>query len=290
MTPSKYFLARVAQAFGIHRKNKRMSDAAGEMHLLREAETHLGLEVWEKLANVEELSVEYWNLRKLAKEHAVLQEKLQESEARLAEAHEERSTLLNVRSEPQQELAERRAAAIAELEAIARRRDQVVARAREVRRSYDGLKMKLEVLSKEPDGNDSEITTSKSRLEELKAAFTGLKDERATIATETEQAEARLAQLDLDLNDQKKQQREQASGAFQVIGEANREISAQRAELGLLETRMRQLYAEIGRHMSRLPAGHPTAQEALKQQRGLVEIMHALRRSIAMNHRLAGQS
>ena len=63
MTPSKFFVARVAQAFGIQRKNRRMSDAATEMHLLRDAETVLGAAVWERVELIEELSVEYWNLQ-----------------------------------------------------------------------------------------------------------------------------------------------------------------------------------------------------------------------------------
>jgi len=38
MTPTRYFITRIALAFGISRRNQRMSDAAFETHLLREAE------------------------------------------------------------------------------------------------------------------------------------------------------------------------------------------------------------------------------------------------------------
>ena len=41
MTSSRYFVARVAQAFGYVRRAQRMGDAASEMHLLREAEAQL---------------------------------------------------------------------------------------------------------------------------------------------------------------------------------------------------------------------------------------------------------
>ena len=68
MTSSRYLVARVAQAFGYFRRAQRMADAASEMHLLREAEAQLGATIWEKVENIEELSVEYWNLRKLIKE------------------------------------------------------------------------------------------------------------------------------------------------------------------------------------------------------------------------------
>lgn len=53
-----------------------MADAASEMHLLREAESQLGAAIWEKVEAIEELSVEYWNLRKFSKELAAVRKKL----------------------------------------------------------------------------------------------------------------------------------------------------------------------------------------------------------------------
>ena len=83
MTPSRYYVARLAQAFGFFRKNQRMADAASEMHLLREAEAQLGMAIWEKVEHIEELSVEYWNLRKFVKEREIVRNKLSECQARL---------------------------------------------------------------------------------------------------------------------------------------------------------------------------------------------------------------
>ncbi|MGL5018827.1 MAG: hypothetical protein ACRDBP_11885, partial [Luteolibacter sp.] len=95
MTSSRYYIARFVQAFGLLRRNTRMSDAASEMHLLREAEAQLGAAIWEKVEGIEELSVEYWNLRRLIKERDLVQDKLKECQAKIDEAHEERVTLLN---------------------------------------------------------------------------------------------------------------------------------------------------------------------------------------------------
>ncbi|BCU76172.1 hypothetical protein [Luteolibacter sp. LG18] len=288
MTPTKFFVARVAQAFGIHRKTKRMSDAASEMHLLRDAETFLGMSVWERVAEIEELSVEYWNLRKLVKEQESIRERLAVCEEELAVAHAERSSLLNTQTEPQQGVTEERTAIMTHLETLARQRDEVVARAREVRRSYDGVKMKLEVLTKEST-DSPEIIAAREKLEQLKEKFAELKQQRAEIAEKIEVGDVELDACDAKLTEQRQVRREQASHAFQVIGDANREISTHRAELGLIETQMRQLHSEIGRFVSRNPR-HPHCTEAAKPHRGLVEVMRALRASIAMNHRLAGQS
>jgi hypothetical protein len=73
-----------------------------------------------------------------------------------------------------------------------------------------------------------------------------------------------------------------------VIGDGNKELSILRAESGVLDMQMRQLYAEIGRHISRHTQQDPSCAVAASSHQGLVDVMRALRRSIALNHRLAG--
>jgi chromosome segregation ATPase len=292
MTTTRYFLARFAQAFGIERRQQRMGEAASEMHLLREAEAHLGQAVWEKTENIESVSVEYWNLRKLIKEHAAVSEKLVECEERLTQAHAERAELLNAVPESLQDLVDRRVAILAELEELARQRDAVVERARSVRRSYDGMKMKLEVLERESGSagmEATEVAKAKARLDELKEQFAQLKGERGEVGKQIEAGDARIDALDAEIDKKKQKRRSEASQAFQMIGDANKDISALRAELGLLETRMRQLFAEIGRHVSRHAFHDPACAAAAKEKSGLVEVMRALRRSIAFNHRLGNR-
>jgi len=290
MTPSRFFIARVAQAFGIHRKNKRMSDAANEMHLLRDAETVLGAAIWERVENIEELSVEYWNLRRLVKEREEIREKVALCHEQLEIAHNERASLLNSPSERHQELINDREKVMARLEELARKRDEVVARAREVRRGYEGLKMKLEVIGKESSPDDPALAGVREKLEELKASFNELKVQRTEVAKEIEAGDAELDEMDRQLGEIRQQRREEASEAFQIIGEANREISTHRAELGLIETQISQLYSEIGRYVSRNRSRNPACAEASKDHHSLVDVMRCLRSSVSMNHRLSGQS
>ncbi len=291
MTSSRYYIARLVQAFGYFRKNQRMADAASEMHLLREAEAQLGAAIWEKVEGIEELSVEYWNLRKFIKEKDLVRQKLAECQARLDQAHEERAVVLNNTPEVHQELFDQRVALLTDLENLARRRDEIVAEAREVRRAYDGLKMKLEVLTKESSGDAShlqEIELVKSRLAGLKVKFSELKQQRIQIGAEIEAGDAKVDIVDERLNEKKMDRRIHASEAFQVIGDGNKEMSILRAESGVLDTQMRQLYAEIGRFVSRHAAQNPACAKAAASHQGLVDVMRALRRSIALNHRLAG--
>jgi uncharacterized coiled-coil DUF342 family protein len=87
----------------------------------------------------------------------------------------------------------------------------------------------------------------------------------------------------------KKERREKASEAFQHIGDANQEISTLRAELGVLDTQMRQLYTEIGKYVSRNTAD-PECRKACREMQWLVDVMGALRKSILLNHKLGGQA
>lgn len=293
MTKSRYLVARVAMAFGYVRKAQRMTDAASEMHLLREAETQFGAMVWEKVQNIESLSVEYWNLRKLVKEREQHIAQLTECQEKLDKAHEQRAEILNHVPEANQELLQKRFDLLSELEKLTHERDQIVANAREIRRSFVGQKTKLEVLTSEPTGlanAAAEIEQVKLSLINLKEKFDELKGERIQIAGLIEELDRKVDEVDTLLKDEKKQRREQASGSFAAIGEGNKEISILRAESALVETQMRQLYAEIGRHVSRNTRQDPACAAAASEHRGMVEVMRALRLSVALNHRLAGNS
>ena len=290
MTSSRYFLARFAQAFGYFRRSQRLGDAASEMHLLREAEAQLGAAIWENVEGIEALSVEYWNLRKLIKERDLVDAKVAACQANLDRAHEDRAALLNSTPEINQELFDERAVLLTELEQLAQQRDQIVAEAREIRRTYVGLKMKLEVLTKESAGtpaDQEDLAKVKARLIELKIRFAELKQERLRLGEKIEVGDAKVDLVDAKIQEHRQDRRIHASAAFQVIGENNREMSLMRAESGVLDTQMRQLYGEIGRYVSRHASYDPACAAAAASHRGMVEVMRALRRSIALNHRLA---
>jgi DNA repair exonuclease SbcCD ATPase subunit len=290
MTSTRYLVARFAQAFGYFRRAQRMGDAASEMHLLREAEAQLGAAIWEKTENIEALSVEYWNLRKLIKDRDEVRERLAACQERLDKAHEERSELLNSTPEENQELLDERTKLLTRLEELAQQRDQIVADARDVRRTYVGLKMKLEVLVTETSGTMEDLGEVKQRLMELKTRFSELKRQRLSIGEEIEAGDVQVDLVDEKLKEKRQERRLLASEAFQMIGEGNKEISILRAESGVIDTRMRQLYAEIGRYVSRNANRDESCATAAASHHGLVEVMRALRRSIALNHRLAGNA
>lgn len=286
MTPSRYFAARFLQAFGIHRRQIRMGDAATEMRLLRESEAYLGSLIWPKVEDIEELSVEYWKLRKLLTEQEELTARLEARDEEMRAAYEARVDLLEVADAPDETLVAEREALLHELENLANRRDWLVNRARQVRKTYDGLKMKLEVVS----GDAEEAAKVARRIDELKDEFARLKNERAEVGAALEEGDKRIDAIDSKLGAKRSDRREDAVSAFQDIGVTNREISTMRAQLGVINAQMDHLQSEIGRYISRNTRVNERCAEASREHRGLVDVMRSIRRSIALNHRLSGMS
>jgi len=289
MTTPRYILERIARAFGYNRRTQRLSDAASEMHLLREAEAHLGKSIWQHIEPIEALSNEYWSLRKLTREHAELEKRIVECEQRLQQAQHERADLINgTSSDDGGQLVEERDRLLDELEELSKTRESISSEGRNIRRLYDGAKTKLEVLSLEDGTSEEELDKVRGRLEQLKDRFTELKNERDALTERIQQGDRQLDEINAKLATLSEQNREAAAEAFKVINAVNKEVWQLRAESGLLETRMHQLHAEIGRYVSRHAFHDAACRKAAASQRGLVEVMRALRRSIALNHRLAG--
>jgi len=291
MTTTRYLIARVAQAFGLVRKSQRMGDAAREMHLLRDAEAFLGYSIWENCKDIENLSVEYWNLRKLKKEHDAVQEKIDEAESDLATAYEKRAHIFEITPETNQELIDQRTEKLNSLENLASQRDQIVAQGRDVRRVYNGLKMKLEILKQEsshPEEHQDEIQAAQNRLDELKNKFTELKNQRIKIAKEIEQGDAELDAIDEKFKVIRHERRLMASDSFEIIAECNKDLSLLHSKLGSIKTQMQSKYGEIGRYVSRYYQNDAQCSSACASHRTLADVMRALRRSIVLNLRLSG--
>jgi chromosome segregation ATPase len=290
MTSSLYYLARFAKNFGYHRKNHRMVEATNETYLLREAEAYLGELVWEKVAEIEELSIQYWKLRKYTIQRQLISEGMADCQERLDCAREVRSSTIQNIPALNQELLDLRTNLSRDLKAFSLQRNEIIADAKEVRRSYDELKVKLEVLTAEPadhSANSQEIEKVKSRLEKLKSKFSEIKLTRITIGEKIEALELKLDKLNQQLSDQKNDRRPGSSEGFHLLGDSNKEMSVLRAERNVIETQMHQLYSEIGRYISLYSYDNPACATAASSNKALVDVMRALRRSIIYNQTLA---
>jgi chromosome segregation ATPase len=286
MTPTSYYVALIAKSFGYERRHKRLADASSEMALLREAEYQLGSTLWEKVEPVKELAVEYWNLRKFVKERDQHVARLNELNERLSILHEERAVILNESSAGQDTLEVDRTELLLDLEKLAVQKEQVIRRAKEIRRAHEGLLTKIEVL--ERDGSSPEaVKEVQGAIAELKQEFIELKQKRQKIADALEDGDLTIDAIEKQMIVYKQEKRDRAAVIFQQMGVINRELSNIRSEIGACDSQIRHLQAEVGRYISRYYKRNEACAEIAKLERTMVEVMRMLRISIVMNHRLA---
>ncbi|MEN8678672.1 MAG: hypothetical protein ABF391_01370, partial [Akkermansiaceae bacterium] len=146
MTQSRYLIASLLQNFGVRRKARRMTDAAFEMHLMQDGEEILGAYCWRNIEHIEELSMEYWNLRRLEREEANLLSKVREAEKTLADAQKQRASYLDRSKGQGEDYLDERNTLLESIEEVNKERDSLMAEAIRTKKKHSALKMKVKVL------------------------------------------------------------------------------------------------------------------------------------------------
>ena len=286
MTSTSYYFALIAKSFGLERRNKRVLEASSEMSLLREAEYHLGLVLWEKIEPIEELSVEYWNLRKQMKGFTEMRKKMDELNEQLTELQLQRAEILNSENPEQLEVEMQRSQLMLYMEKLTNERDMVLRRAKELRRVHEGLLTKIEVIKRDKYPEEKIIEVEQS-IDDLKKEFRELKLRRQELAEALDQGDRDIDENEKKLAAFKQVKRDEAALIFQELGLINRELSQLRSEVGSVESEIRQLQSEVGRYISRYTKRNPVCDKVAKPERAMVEVMRMLRISISMNRKLA---
>jgi len=290
MNSSRYIIARLFLSFGWHRKTKWLTEAADETHLLKQAEEILGEDVWENVENIEAVSVEYWNIRKLKIEVDKLKAVIQQVDKELHSTREDRNQILSKTNQACQALEEERLQYIQESEKLIEKRDQMIAEAKSVKRQYDAANTKIQVLLAEGGGHDEVIFSEKQKIEGLKVKFAKLKEERELIGVEIQKVNQKIQHVEEALGDDQKRLREEASNVYHEMGKANRDISKLASELAMIEQKMQDYYAVIGKYVSIYASSDSECAEIAKKYHKLLVQMQSLRTSIELNHKLASMA
>jgi len=286
MNSSRYIVSRLLLSFGLHRKNKRLTEAADEMYLLRQAEEILGEDVWELAEDIEGISVEYWSLRKLKMDEAKYKDSIEEADTFLNSSHEERNVILTQTNKECQALEGKRAGYIQESEALIMQRDRTIADAKAIKRGFEAAQTKIEVLTLEGRG-DEIIEAERQKLKSYKLDFKKLKIIRDDVGAKISVMDDKIMHVEEALGVDRKRLRSEASSAYQAIGKANRDISKLAADMGVIQSNMKLNFCEIGRYVSHHVGVDPICTQISMDNAHLVAQMQSLRSSIALNHKLA---
>jgi len=289
MTQTRYLFWRIAKAFGISMRQRHATHAASELHLLREAEEILGRLTWADVEEIEDLSVEYWSLRKLTMQHEKISQKIESANVNLQKSHHHRTELLGMVVDSTKDLTGERAVLTETHERLNSEREIIVSDARTVKRLHDGTKAKLEVLVGEGVQQAPELEASKQELLKLKKQFKSLRDRRDALVGKINSVESALKDIDSRIETRRSEMRDEALDNYQNIGKANQDLSNNRADLGTMESEMSALFSEIGRYIYSIK--HDASVDKLaSKHRSLISQMSALSLSIKFNKRLAGRN
>lgn len=288
MTRSRYYLALVLQSFGYYRKQKRMMDSASELYLLQEGEEILGSLCWDKVENIDDISLEYWQLRKLFRRCVEIEAKISDAEKLLDKSHSERTELSNLSLNGQPELLDELADLERAKEKLIEERNNIISEATTVKRRYEGLKTKMVVLKEEGNTESQSFLDSRAQLGELKKTFGALKESRFEVAAKIEAHENELQALKNRISNKKEGALEVALETYSLIGRANRDLTKYRSELALENEEAKKLQRVIGRFLC-VHQAVPSCQEAIKDQRQLVAQLTLLRESVNYNQILASR-
>ncbi|MFT6238399.1 MAG: chromosome segregation ATPase [Akkermansiaceae bacterium] len=285
MTRTRFSIAALLQSFGIIRKTKRLTDSAFEMHLMQDGEELLGSFCWRNLEEIEDLSMEYWNLRRMDREEQALMQKLRESEDSLTAAQANRADFVDRSRDIGQNLFQKREDLFQKVENLNIERDELMGEATATKRKHAALKMKAEVLREEGDANKEKLEKCGEVLKDLKEEFTARKSVLTKINARISAQQEKLAGLQVKIDEKLESSKGDATESFAQISEANRDITNYRSELGLLNEEQGAVFREVGRFLN-LNATREDCRKSCEDHRGLLEQTRLLYRSIQWNRRL----
>lgn len=285
MTIGYYLISSFLQHFGVRRKSKRMTDAAFETHLMQDGEEILGAYCWEKIEHIEELSMQYWSLRKLKLAEKSILSQINDAEKILASAQKQRASEVDHSIELGETFLGEQATIFESIEELNKDRDLIIAEAAKTKKRHSALKMKVKVLQEEDEAHESsEIHEARNELAALRKFF-------ATDKTRLDLIEVKLEQQYDQLNrikgkiDLASGPLSGASEVFSTISQANRDITKHRADLGLIQEEQAILFHEVGRFLN-INSMRIDCREACQDHRGIQEQTRLLRQSIDLNQKL----
>ena len=217
MTRTRYGFAVIFQSFGLLRKTKRMTDAAFETHLMQDGEELLGKYCWKNIENIEELSMEYWNIRRLEREQKEIQEKIDEAEKILEEAHEQRAEAADRSKDIGQELYEQRERLFATLDKLNNERDDIKTEAQGVKRKYEAFRMKARVLKEEGQGDTEQFRECRESLLKLKDTFNSFKGTLTNVEDRIDTEQANLNDLQAQIDQKLQGSKDETSESYARI-------------------------------------------------------------------------
>jgi chromosome segregation ATPase len=281
-----YVFRRVLWQFGIKRAKKRWAVANRELQILKEAEDLLGRVAWRDADEVDELTGEFWQLKNIEGQEEALKDEIE----RLKEENEElEDKIFDITDEIHElidNLIEQRNGIAEEVDTYLLEIEEIREEAAEVRRRFDGHKVKYKVL-KEQNGDPEQLENIQAVLKDLREQFNERKDLTIGRNKQIEGVEGRLVEVDELIHVKRQEIGQRSSKVSQQIGVNSKKLADLMAKLGAYDRERRELQSKIGLFLSANPGASDGLQKATQNHMDLVGRINYFRKSIQYNQRLA---
>ena len=252
---------------------------------MQDGEEILGAYCWRNIEHIEDLSMVYWNLRRLNGEELKLAEQVEEAGVAVADAQKQKATYLERSKGLGDEFPEERNFLLESIEEVNRERDALRVEATRLKNRHSALKMKVKVLQKEGGDQDSEIEETQNKLASLREAFAPKKKRMQTLNKELAAFNKQLDEIQEKMDLKASASNDELTDAYEQISRANRNITKYKAALGLLQEEQAVLFGEVGRFLN-INSKRKDCQEACKEHSLLQEQVALLYKSAEFNRKL----
>ena len=279
MTRTGYIFGKLLSTFGVAPLEKYRTEAAFESHLLMEAEAVVGLLAWSNLEEVTDISTEYWNLRKISKKEGELEQEIDRLSELLETAQDSRVQALEDVADATKDDVLERDKTSEKIDRLLQERDDIQKDGRTIKRTYSGLKIKLEVLLEEHDGKGNlEAEKTQKELDYNRTKFNEIKERRDAIDKRIEELQQTLQNLSQNIEKENKAIRSRADQQFGTIGKTNKELGNLQNKMGLLSSEKNELCAKVG-HFVINNSKDPDIQKAAREHQSILSLIQEVRAS-----------
>ena len=290
MHNTRYIFAKVMASFGMARKTKLLTDASDEAYMLLHGEELLGHDIWESCEDVEEVSMEYWAIRKLMTKKKELENKMVDIDVSLARLNEHRDESLDDETGGYTLKNEEGVDLNGKLKELEDEREEIINKAHTIKRRITGIHTKIEVIEQEGEGDVAEqVSKEQEKLQKNKDDFLELKRTRDVVNAHITKLLGQIEQFESEVAEGRKKLKESASDTYQQIGQVNRDMSELSSQLGLLDLEIQGYYGKIGKFMSEDYSSKGQYKEICKPVKGHIALLNALSESISLNRKLANR-
>jgi len=290
MTRTQFFTAQILSKIGFSRTQKRLLDAADEVHLLTEAHEVLGKNVWADLKDSPQYKEFIREIEQLLEEKEKLLNKseiLKDEEITLRDQQNNQFNVSNVSEESTLVQFRQQQTGVAEIKSELAK---IKSEAMQIKRQHDEAKIYLDEIKAAGETDTDIITAQEEQINSHKQSFLQLKLQKQTQDKLLAQASAKLDTLSEKIEHSSNAKQDSTVQNFKKLGEKNKEISTTVSRIGIIDNKIGSHFRELGKHISNDVFTNTESKKLIREHFRLCKVIKALRTSIKYNHILGGRA